>query len=150
MVYIKTVLGRSGAPLVSPYVAGNWCHDLFTTVHLGTAVLTLPATMCSRTQPLLVVSDPRLISVDIDSYFGARGQEMCRAPAVWHFATYLESLPTYRPQPWTSRSYSPDSPWMDWMGCLRHCRNQFLTSTALQRTGLTPQDLTQILKCACA
>jgi hypothetical protein len=149
-MYIRNVIGRSGTPLVPPSIAGHWCHDLFTTVHLGTAVLTLPATVCSKAQPLLVTADPRLISVDIESHFGVHGQKLCRAPAVVHFVTYLESLPTYRSQPWTSRSYSPDAPWMEWMGCLRHCKTRHATSMALQRTGLTSHDLTKILQCACA
>ncbi len=146
-MYVRDVLGCSGSLFIAPSEASEWCLDPFTTVHLGTAVLTLPATMCSRAQPLFLVEDPRLVSVDIDSYFGARDQTTCQAPGVWRFATYLESLPSYRPQPWTSRTYSPDAPWMHWMGCLGLCRTRHAASMALRRTGLTSHDLTQIMRC---
>ena len=148
-MYVRDVLACSGSPLVAPSDASEWCLDLFTTVHLGTAVLTLPATMCSQAQPLLLVADPRLLHVDIDSYFGHQKQARCWAPGVWSTVAYLESLPTYRSQPWMNRGYSPDAPWMHWLGCLRLCKTKHAVNMALWRTGLTSQDLTQILRCAC-
>lgn len=147
-MYVRNVLCRSGSSIVAPSDASHWCNDTFTTVHLGTAVLTLPATMCSQAQPLLLTADPRLVYIDIDSHFGHRDQTICRVPGVWHTATYLESLPTYRPQPWMSRDYSPEAPWMHWIGCLRFAMTKHAASSALKRTGLTSHDLTQIMKCA--
>ena len=147
-MYARDVLFCSGSSLVAPSDVPGWCVDLFTTVHLGAAVLTLPATTCSQAKPLLLTADPRLIGVDIESYFGHREQTTCRTPHVWSTSTYLESLPTYRPQPWTSRSYCPDAPWMHWIGCLRLCKTKHAARVALQRTGLTSYDLTEIMRCA--